>query len=216
MRSRSDVTSRRVCLILQPGQKGGEMGRLPLNFFRRDPVSVARDLLGVTLLVEGVGGSIVEAEAYDHEDPASHSYRGPTPRNAAMFGPPGHAYVYRSYGIHWCFNIVCGENRTGAAVLIRALEPSAGLEAMRVRRGSGDPRILCSGPGRLTEALGITHAHNALSLGAVPFRLEKGPAPEEILSGSRIGITRAADTPWRFGVAGSRFLSRPFPQAARR
>ncbi len=188
------------------------MGQLPSDLFRRDPVSVARDLLGATLLVEGVGGLIIETEAYDHEDPASHSFGGPTQRNAAMFGPPGHAYVYRSYGIHWCFNIVCGGARTGSAVLIRALQPLAGLDAMRERRGTDDVRLLCSGPGRLTEALGITNAHNALPLDAAPFRVENGPAPEEILVGPRVGITRAADIPWRFGVAGSRFLSRSFPR----
>lgn len=186
--------------------------QLPAAFFRRDAVSVARDLLGVMLLVEGIGGAITETEAYGHEDPASHSFRGPTPRNAAMFGPPGHAYVYRSYGIHWCFNVVCGENRTGSAVLIRALEPLAGLDVMRARRRTGDPRLLCSGPGRLTEALGITGAHNSLPLDVSPFRLEKAAAPAAVLTGPRIGITRAAEVPWRFGLAGSGFLSRPFRQ----
>ncbi|WP_418885065.1 DNA-3-methyladenine glycosylase [Aurantimonas endophytica] len=198
------------------GQKEAGMGLLPLDFFRRDAVSVARDLLGTTLLVGGVGGAIVETEAYGHDDPASHSFRGPTPRNAAMFGPPGHAYVYRSYGIHWCFNVVCAEGPAGSAVLIRALEPLVELDAMRERRRAEDPRLLCSGPGRLTQALGITNAHDALPLDAAPFRLEQGLPPAEILVGPRIGITRAADMPWRFGVAGSRFLSRPFPRAARR
>ncbi|HSP26305.1 MAG TPA: DNA-3-methyladenine glycosylase [Saliniramus sp.] len=189
------------------------MGQLSPDFFRRDPVRVARDLLGVTLLVDGIGGTIVETEAYDRDDPASHSFRGETARNAAMFASPGHAYVYRSYGIHWCFNVVCGERRTGSAVLIRALEPLTGLDAMQERRGMDDRRLLCAGPGRLTQALGITAAQDSLPLDAAPFLLEKGPVPSEILVGPRIGITRAADIPWRFGVAGSRFLSRPFPRA---
>ncbi|NDV88594.1 DNA-3-methyladenine glycosylase [Aurantimonas aggregata] len=187
------------------------MGQLSPEFFRRDAVDVARDLLGTRLLVDGVGGVIVETEAYDHEDPASHSFRGPTARNAAMFGPPGRAYVYRSYGIHWCFNIVCGADQTGSAVLIRALEPLAGLAAMQERRRMEDPRLLCAGPGRLTQALAITADHDGLPLDAPPFRLERGPTPEAIVAGPRIGITQAADIPWRFGIAGSRFVSRRFP-----
>ncbi|MCY0389002.1 DNA-3-methyladenine glycosylase [Robbsia sp. Bb-Pol-6] len=174
---------------------------------------VARALIGATLYVDGVGGRIVETEAYDREDPASHSFSGPTPRNAAMFGPPGHAYVYRSYGIHWCLNFVCREAEHGAGVLIRALEPLAGLERMAARRGMDDPRLLCSGPGRLGQALGITHALNGLALDAPPFAVTAAGTdmPEAlVLVGPRIGITRAADVPWRFGLAGSRFLSRPF------
>ncbi|WP_102958240.1 DNA-3-methyladenine glycosylase [Mangrovicella endophytica] len=179
-------------------------------FFRRDAVSLATDLLGCVLLVDGVGGVITETEAYDHEDPASHSFRGRTPRNAAMFGPPGQAYVYRSYGIHWCFNIVCGETSTGSAVLIRALEPVSALALMRQRRRTADVKKLCAGPGRLTEALGITGAHDSLPLDAAPFHLEEGVRPETILVGPRIGISRAVEKPWRFGIHGSRFLSRPF------
>ena len=178
--------------------------------FAADAVEVAERLIGATLWVDGVGGVIVETEAYDGEDPASHSFGGPTPRNASMFGAPGRAYVYRSYGLHWCLNIVCREVGHGAAVLIRALEPTAGLDAMRERRGTGDVRLLCAGPGRLCQALGVTRALDGLPLGAPPFRLLGPAAPVEVLRGPRIGLTKAADVPWRFGLAGSRFLSRPF------
>jgi DNA-3-methyladenine glycosylase len=175
---------------------------------------VARELIGMTLLVDGVGGVIVETEAYDREDPASHSHSGPTARNAAMFGPPGHAYVYRSYGIHWCLNFVCREAGHGAGVLIRALQPTHGLERMAQRRGLSDPRLLCAGPGRVGQALGITREHNGLPLDADPFGLLPATDALPVVAGPRIGISKAVDVPWRFGAAGSRFLSRPFRQAA--
>lgn len=171
---------------------------------------VARQLIGVTVLVDGVGGRIVETEAYDREDPASHAYSGPTERNAAMFGPPAHAYVYRSYGIHWCLNFVCREAGHGAGVLIRALEPVAGLDTMRARRDAGDERLLCSGPGKLCQALGITRAHNGMPLAQAPFVLLPAAADVALVAGPRIGISKAVDVPWRFGLAGSRFVSRPF------
>jgi DNA-3-methyladenine glycosylase len=183
------------------------------EFFARSVHDVAPDLIGVTLLVDGVGGSIVEVEAYDHEDPAAHGYRGRTERNASMFGPPGHAYVYRSYGVHWCLNIVCEEEGTASAVLIRALEPAHGLDAMRKRRGLGDLRLLCAGPGRLCQALGITGAHDGLALDESPFELHPRETEPEIVIGPRIGITKAADRPWRYGLAGSRYLSRPMRPA---
>lgn len=190
------------------------MTTLGRDFFGRDVVTVARDLIGATLLVEGVGGEIVETEAYDHEDPASHSYSGPTARNAVMFGPPGFAYVYLSYGIHWCLNFVCGEEGRGAAVLIRALRPTEGLAAMRRRRGIERERLLGSGPGRLAQALGITRAQNGLALDAVPFRLLAPSGRPDVATGPRIGITKAIERPWRFGMTGSTFLSRPFPQGS--
>jgi DNA-3-methyladenine glycosylase len=173
---------------------------------------VAPELVGVTLLVEGIGGRIVEVEAYDHEDPASHGYAGRTERNASMFGPPGHAYVYRSYGIHWCLNLVCEDEGVANAVLIRALEPTHGLEAMRKRRGLDDPRLLCSGPGRLCQALAVTGDHDGLPLDRPPFELRTRERVVEVATGPRIGITRAAELPWRYAEAGSRFLSRALLQ----
>jgi len=178
--------------------------------FLADSAEVARALIGATLLVDGVGGRIVETEAYDREDPASHSYGGPTARNQAMFGPPGRAYVYRSYGIHWCLNFVCREEGHGAGVLIRAIEPTHGVDVMRRRRGLEDARLLCSGPGRIGQALGITHAMNGHRLDRPPFQVLAPEREVVVVNGPRIGISKAMDVPWRFGEAGSRFLSRPF------
>ena len=179
-------------------------------FFARSVHKVAPELIGATLLVNGVGGVIVEVEAYHHTDPAAHSFRGPTPRNLVMFGPPGFAYVYRSYGIHWCVNFACEKQGSASAVLIRALQPTHGIPAMRRRRGLHDDRSLCSGPGKLTEALGITDAHNGLALDAPPIALHARPEKPEIAAGVRIGITKAIELPWRYGLKGSKFLSKPF------
>jgi DNA-3-methyladenine glycosylase len=184
--------------------------RLTRRFFDRSVLEVAPDLIGATLLVDRVGGAIVEVEAYHHTDPAAHSYRGRTDRNAVMFGPPGYAYIYRSYGIHWCLNFVCEGEGSASAVLIRALQPVTGLATMRRRRGLSDERLLCAGPGRLCEALAVTHAHNGLRLDRPPFALYARTAPVEIAVGPRIGLTKAVERPWRYGLAGSRFLSRPF------
>jgi DNA-3-methyladenine glycosylase len=180
------------------------------DFFARSVHEVAPDLIGVTLLFDGVGGPIVEVEAYDHEDPAAHGFRGRTTRNATMFGPPGYAYVYRSYGIHWCLNFVCEPEEVASAVLIRALEPLHGTQAMRARRRVDDERILCAGPGRLCQALGITGESDGSALDEAPFELRPRREAVEIAAGCRIGITKAADKPWRYGLARSRFLSRPF------
>jgi DNA-3-methyladenine glycosylase len=183
------------------------------DFFARSVHEVAPDLIGVTLLVDGVGGVIVEVEAYDQEDPASHGFRGRTARNAAMFGPPGHAYVYRSYGIHWCLNLVCDVPGRAEAALIRALEPTHGLERMRERRGLEAVRALCSGPGKLCQALAVTRDHDGLPLDEPPFELLARTAVPPIVTGPRIGITRAAELSWRYGLEGSPFLSRPLRPA---
>jgi DNA-3-methyladenine glycosylase len=184
--------------------------RLGGDFFARSVHDVAPDLVGCTLLVDGVGGTVVEVEAYDHEDPASHGFRGRTERNRSMFGPPGLAYVYRSYGIHWCLNLVCEEEGVASAVLVRALEPTHGLERMRSRRGAEDPRLLCSGPGRLCQALGVTGDHDGMPVDQPPFELFPAAGSVELITGPRVGITAAADLPWRYGLADSRFVSRGF------
>ena len=178
------------------------------DFFARSVHEVAPELIGTTFLCDGVGGTIVEAEAYDHEDPAAHGFRGRTERNASMFGPPGHVYVYRSYGIHWCVNFVCEEPGSASAVLIRALEPTHGVDVMQARRGVDDLRALCSGPGKLTQALAITGEHDGLPLDRPPLALLEREGVPELVQGKRIGITKAAERPWRYGLAGSRFLSR--------
>jgi DNA-3-methyladenine glycosylase len=185
--------------------------RLMRAFFNRSVHEVAPDLIGATLLFAGAGGPIVEVEAYHHTDPAAHSFRGPTARNAVMFGPPGYAYVYRSYGIHWCVNFVCEPEGSASAVLIRAIEPAVGLAAIRRRRGLSDERLLCSGPGRVCQALGITAAHSGLPLDELPFELFARDGAVEVLAGVRIGITKAVEKPWRYGRKGSHFLSKPFP-----
>jgi DNA-3-methyladenine glycosylase len=184
--------------------------RITRGFFGRSVHAVAPDLIGAVLLVGGVGGRLVEIEAYHHTEPAAHSFRGPTARNAVMFGPPGYAYVYRSYGIHWCLNFVCEPDGAAAAVLIRAIEPTAGLAAMRRRRGTADLQLLCSGPGRVCEALGITDAFNGLALNVPPFEIFARTGAVDAVTGPRIGITKAAELPWRYGEKGSRFLSKPF------
>lgn len=184
--------------------------KLTRAFFDRPVLEVAPDLIGATLLFNGAGGIIVEAEAYHHTDPAAHSFNGRTARNAVMFGPPGFAYVYRSYGIHWCVNAVCEPEGSASAVLIRALQPTHGIAAMKRRRGVEDERLLCSGPGRLCEALGITRDHDGLPLDRAPFELRARPEAFDIAVGPRIGITKAAQLPWRFGLKGSRYLSKPF------
>jgi DNA-3-methyladenine glycosylase len=181
--------------------------------FDRSVHEVAPELIGATLLVDGVGGRIVEVEAYDREDPASHGYRGRTRRNATMFGPSGHAYVYRSYGIHWCLNLVCEGEDVPSAVLVRAIEPTQGLDEMRQRRSLDDPRLLASGPGRLCQALAISGEHDGLPLDAPPFELRDRNGPVEVVAGARVGITRATELPWRYAEPGSRFLSRPLRPA---
>ena len=184
---------------------------LPLEIFNGSAVDAARDVIGAVLLFGEAGGIIVEAEAYEQTDPASHSFRGMRPGNRSMFGPPAHTYVYRSYGVHWCLNFVCGPPGHGAAVLIRAIEPLMGISQMKSRRATDDIRLLCAGPGRLTQALGVDHQHDGQFLGHTPFQLLKPAHKSPIIAGPRIGITKAMDRLWRFGLAGSRFLSKPFP-----
>ena len=182
---------------------------MPPGFYTQPILDLAPALIGCRLLVDGVGGRIVETEAYHAADPASHSFAGPTARNRTMWGPAGHAYLYRIYGLHWCLNIV-GGSEPGAAVLLRALEPTVGIATMRERRGTGGDRNLCAGPGKLAQALGLTGAADGLPLEAPPFALAPRADEPPIVVGRRIGITRAADQPWRFGLAGSPFLCRRF------
>lgn len=179
--------------------------------FDAPSIEVARALIGTSLFVSGVGGRIVETEAYDESEPASHTFGGMTLRNAVMFGPPGRAYVYRSYGLHWCLNVVCMPAGHGAGVLIRAIEPTCGIAAMRERRGLHELRLLCSGPGRLCQALGVTHAMNGLRLDRPPFRRvpRSDDAMFKVGTGMRIGISKSRELPWRFVLAGSAFLSKP-------
>jgi DNA-3-methyladenine glycosylase len=184
--------------------------RLTREFFARSVHDVAPELIGATLLFDGVGGTIVEVEAYDQDDPASHGFRGRTARTASMFGPPGVAYVYRSYGIHWCLNLVCAEAGRAEAALVRALEPTHGLEAMCERRGLEAKRALCSGPGKLCQALGISGVHDGLTLDEPPFELFAREEEPPLVTGPRIGISHAVEHPWRYGLAGSPFLSRRF------
>ncbi|MHB8059557.1 MAG: DNA-3-methyladenine glycosylase [Gaiellaceae bacterium] len=181
---------------------------LPSEFFARSAHELGPELLGATLLVNGVGGVLVELEIYDQSDPASHSYRGRTERNASMFGPPGHAYVYRSYGVHWCLNIVCSAANEASALLVRALEPTHGLEQMIARRGRSDPRALCSGPGKLCQALAVSGEHDGLALDAFPFQVLARERAPEIVRCERVGITRARERPWRLCLGGSPYLSR--------
>jgi DNA-3-methyladenine glycosylase len=207
--------------LREPRNSDSVAPALDRSFFARSVHVVAPELVGAMLLYRGVGGIIVEVEAYHHTDPAAHSYRGRTPRNAVMFGPPGYAYVYRSYGIHWCLNFVCEPKGSAAAVLIRALEPTAGVERMRARRGRIGERAardldLCSGPGKLTQALGIWLDRNGASLTDGPVRIGGRPAgweSPEVLVGPRVGINVAVELPWRFCVAGNAHVSRPRPLA---
>jgi len=211
MPSRRTLPRRSPPIHATLGPAAAELGApLGPDFFARSVHAVAPELIGATMLVGGVGGIIVEVEAYHQTEPAAHSYRGPTPRTMVMFGPPGFAYVYRSYGIHWCINFVCEKEGSAAAVLIRALQPTHGLAAMRRRRGLEDERMLCSGPGKLASALGITNAHNGRALNAPPFAVHARTVKPEIVTGLRIGITKAVDLPWRYGLKGSRFVSKPF------
>jgi DNA-3-methyladenine glycosylase len=210
--ARNRISATRIA----PDAPAPKLGRpLKRSFFGRSVHDVAPDLIGATLLVNGVGGLIVEVEAYHHSEPAAHSFNGPTPRTMVMFGPPGFSYVYRSYGIHWCVNFVCEKEGSASAVLIRALQPTHGLAAMRQRRGVEDERALCSGPGKLCEALGITIQTSELPLDQPPFALHARIGKAEIATGVRIGITKAADLPWRYGLKGSKFLSKPFELGGR-
>lgn len=213
-----------------PAAGGGPTAPLPIAFYDRPVLQVARDLLGCTFLVDGVGGLIVETEAYAADDPACHGYRGKTRRNAVMFGPPGHLYVYFTYGMHYCCNLVCGPEGEAAAVLLRALEPRAGLDVMAARRGVATPRLLCSGPARLTQALALGRADNGLpatdASGRIIVLSRAGNSSDVVSSWSRheppviatgrIGVSAGGEVLWRFVDAGSTFLSRPLPRTVAR
>jgi DNA-3-methyladenine glycosylase len=186
------------------------------GFLARDVHVVAREIIGALLTIDGVGGLVVECEAYERNDPASHSFPGPTKRNATMFGPPGHVYVYRSYGIHWMLNIVCGVRAGEAsAVLVRALEPTVGLEQMRERRGGVADLLLCSGPGRLGQALGVGPELDGALVGGPRVSLVPPAELAEVVTARRVGITRAVEQPWRYLSAGSPYASSPRPWARR-
>lgn len=195
------------------------MTAIDAGFFERSVHEVARDLIGCELSCAGAAGIVVETESYDRNDPACHAYIGLTPRTAILFGPPGRAYVYLSYGIHSLLNVVCEPEGSAAAVLIRALEPTHGIEAMIARRGRSETRELCSGPGKLTEALGIGLELNGVAFTENPFELRSRAgswARVEVANGPRIGISRAVERPWRFGAAASPFLSKPLATSTRR
>ncbi len=192
-----------------PGPRLGK--RLTKKFFDRSVHKVAPDLIGATLLFGGIGGIIVEVEAYHHTDPAAHSYNGPTPRNRVMFGPPGFAYVYRSYGIHWCVNFVCEEEGSASAVLIRALQPTHGLASMRRRRGLQDERSLCSGPGKLCQALGITDRPQRPAAGCRPVRAARRDVKAGADDRRPHRHHQGRRPPWRYGLKGSPFVSKRFP-----
>jgi DNA-3-methyladenine glycosylase len=192
------------------GTAGGT--RVEAAFFERRALLVAPDLIGCVLTFDGCGGTIVETEAYEPDDPASHAFRGPTPRNRSMFGPSCHAYVYRSYGLHWCLNFVC---LRGSAVLLRAIVPEVGLDLMQRRRGMNDLRRLCAGPGRVCQALGVDIMQDGAPLDRPPFHLARPSEPVDVAAARRIGITQAAERPWRFLLANSPFVSRPVPRAPR-
>jgi DNA-3-methyladenine glycosylase len=188
---------------------------LERSFYARDVHTVARELIGCSLTVDGMGGVIVETEAYNADDPACHAYRGPTERNAPLYERPGHAYVYLNYGIHSLLNAVAEPEGEPAAVLIRALEPGWGIEKMIRRRGVERLDQLCSGPGKLTQALGVGLHHNRAPLDREPFELGPAAGPLEVIAGPRIGISVGTDLPWRYCAAGSGFVSRPWPAAER-
>ena len=188
---------------------GSKRTQAGIDFAASAPV-VAKQLIGTLLLLGGVGGVIVETEAYDESEAASHGFTGPSLRNASLFGPSGRAYVYRSYGIHWCLNFVCREAGHAAGVLIRSLEPTTGIPLMMRRRATTDLRLLCSGPGRLGQALGVTDALNGKRLDRPPFKLLGRSTTPFIVRGKRIGISKATDHVWRFGLKDSIFVSRRF------